>query len=55
MLDSGDGVTHTVPVFEGYAMPHAVERINLAGRDLTYYMQKLLHEVGYDLKQSSEF
>ncbi|CAK8995739.1 unnamed protein product [Durusdinium trenchii] len=54
VCDSGDGVTHVVPVYEGFLVPHAVGRVHLAGRELTEYVMKLVAEAGTALSTSAE-
>ena len=54
VLDSGDGVTHAVPVVEGFAIPHAITRIDVAGRDVTNHLQLLLRRNGHVFHTSAE-
>lgn len=54
MLDAGDGVSHAVPVYEGFAITNSIQRIDVAGRDITEYLQTLLRKSGYVFHTSAE-
>ncbi len=54
VLDSGDGVSHAVPVFQGFAIPNSIRRIDVAGRDVTEYLQQQLRKAGRVFHTSAE-
>ena len=54
VIDAGDGVTHIVPVYEGFAISHAIQRTDIGGRDITDYLRRLLRQRGYSLTSSAE-
>ena len=43
VADSGEGITQIAPVFDGFALPHAIHRLDLSGKDLTDYIEKLIY------------
>lgn len=55
VIDSGDGVTHICPVYEEFSLPHLTRRLDIAGRDITRYLIKLLLLRGYAFNHSADF
>lgn len=55
VVDSGDGVTHIVPVWEGIVPPTLIKRLNVAGRHVTQYLIKLLQLRGYNFNRTADF
>lgn len=56
VVDCGDGVSHVVPVYEGHELKHAVKRLDIAGRDVTRNLIRLLDQRGYAFNnQTSDF
>jgi len=55
VLDSGDGVSHVIPVYEGYGLPNLIKRLNVAGRHVTRHLVNLLQLRGYSLNRSADF
>ena len=55
VLDSGDGVSHCIPVYEGRIQSHALGKLKLAGRHVTEKLIKLLQFRGYSFNSSADF
>jgi actin-related protein 3 len=49
VIDIGDGVTHVIPVCDGYVVGSAIKSVPLAGKDLTRFVQTLMRERGEDV------
>eukprot|EP01095_Lingulamoeba_sp_RSL-Kostka_P006413 TRINITY_DN2008_c0_g1_i2.p1 TRINITY_DN2008_c0_g1~~TRINITY_DN2008_c0_g1_i2.p1 ORF type:complete len:250 (-),score=54.54 TRINITY_DN2008_c0_g1_i2:510-1259(-) len=55
VLNSGHGITYSVPVYDGYTIVHATRRVDVSGRDLTDYLMKILDERGYSFSAPLDY
>ena len=54
VLDIGDGATQAVPIYEGYSIQHAIELLDLAGKDLTKCLEQMLGERGLSFTTTTD-
>jgi len=54
VVDTGDGVTHVIPVYQGYDMPQLIRRLDIAGRDITKHLLKLMQKSGYSFNLEAD-
>ncbi|KAF7239294.1 Actin-related protein T2 [Varanus komodoensis] len=54
VMDSGEGVTHTVPIYDGYCLPHGVSRLDVGGKDVTEYLASLLLENSHSISSAKK-
>ncbi|TFG17899.1 MAG: actin, cytoplasmic 2 [Promethearchaeota archaeon] len=52
VIEIGDSITRIVPIYEGYKLDHAIKYLEIGGRTLTRYMEKILGETGYSADSS---
>ena len=55
VVDFGDGVTHVLPVYDGFALPHLTPRLDIAEHDVTRYLIKQLLMRGYAFNRTVDF
>jgi len=54
VIDSGDGVTHVIPVAEGYVIGSSIKHIPLAGRTISQFIQQLHRERGENIPPAQQ-
>ena len=55
ILDSGDGVTHVIPIAKNYVLQHQIKRLDIAGRHITNYLTRLMQIKGYAFNSTADF
>ena len=55
VLDSGDGVTHVIPIAQNYLLQHQIKRLDIAGRHITNYLTRLMQIKGYAFNSTADF
>jgi actin len=53
VLESGEGITHSIPIFEGFAIPYATIKLDIGGSDLTKYLINLFKDSGSNISENS--